>query len=278
MRGDVQSSKTTSLTDPMPLEQSIDDVSDVSGSVTIGLEVALVLANVFPVWVALSRPSGKCHVTDELIAALGVTDILSVLVPAPLGWTSYFRRKWTGGNVLCQIQQVAVVWLQLASMGLVTTLCIERWFSLREAMFCKMSAGSRSRRGRVAVAVVYVLSLVVSSLPAFGLAPDAFSASGKLCEAWITRHPDHTKQRVFHVSFLAVGFGNLLVSMVVNAAVSGVLWRFQKKYGNQCANRMSTAAMQIDSRTVVEFTLMIIMMTVIFYMAWLPVLVSTRVP
>ena len=248
---------------------------DISGPLSIAFEATLVFANIFPIWVVCKYKHPKTRLaTDELIMALSITDILSVLIPSPLGLISYFSRGWYGGKPTCDFYQLTIVWFQLTSMCLVTFMCLDRWMSLKDAMVYKTST-CKHRRTRLAVLAIYIFTLVVSSLPLFGLAPQALSTSGKLCQAWLVSEPHGAGERVFYFIFLTVGFSNLLVTVIINSTVVATLWQFQKKFGSKPAERMSSAAMQIDKRTVVELTVMILIVTVVFYLAWLPALVSS---
>ena len=101
-------------------EQSSDislgsDEHDISDAITMGLEAVLVIINILPFcFVCLVKQ--KRTQTDELIVSLSITDILSVIMPGPLGWISYFTHQWYGGRHSCQFYQVCVMWFQPTSM------------------------------------------------------------------------------------------------------------------------------------------------------------------
>ena len=211
---------------------------------------------------------------DELIVALSITDILSVLVPSPLGILAYFTHQWHGGAASCHFYQVTGLWFQMASMCLVTLMCVERWLALRLAMAYQLPA-RQHYRGRICIAAIYGITLVVASLPLWGLAPEALSGSGKVCQAWLTAIPRHSQQHVFYFVFLVLGFINVISAVMVNTSTIVSLWQFQRRFGSKPAERMSNAALQIDKRSVLEFTVMVLVVTIIFYLTWMPALVST---
>ena len=257
------------------------DAHLLSGPISLGFEIGLVLANILPLCVVWRVKKGRERSpTDELIAALSVTDILSVIIPSPLGFTSYFRHEWWGGRITCDIYQVSSVWFQLASMCLVTFMCLDRWVALVQATKFKAatlsSVGNSGghRRVRYAVGVIYMLTLGVACLPLMGLAPEALSRSGRLCQSWVVSHPASSKQHVFYLSFLTLGCANLLFAVVINVTIVAYLWRFHRQFGARSADRVSSAALQIDRRNTVDFTVMILVVTLVYYMAWLPALVS----
>ena len=202
---------------------------------------------------------------DELIVALSVTDILSVLVPSPLGLLAYFTHHWHGGAPSCHFYQLTGLWFQMASMCLVTLMCVERWLALRLAMSYQLPS-RQHYRVRISIAVIYIVTFVVASLPLWGLAPPALSASGKLCQAWLTAIPRHSQQHIFYFIFLVLGFINIITAVLVNVSIVVSLWQFQRRFGTKPAERMSNAALQIDKRTVLEFTVMVLFVTILFYL------------
>ena len=264
----------------MPREKPLDislwsGGQDISGPVTLGFETALVLGNLLPIGVACCTKRGRHRIaTDELIIALSITDILSVVVPGPLGWVSYFTHHWYGGEHTCQFYQVSATWFQLTSMCLITFMTFDRWMSLKDALAYKAPSNHNNCRVRISVFLIYIFTLTVSCLPLLGLAPRAISHSGKICQSWLLAKPRATLEHVFHFVFLTVGYSNLLTTVLVNLTVMATLWRFQRKFGVKQAERMSSAALQIDRRSVVELTVMILIVTLAFYLAWLPTLVS----
>ncbi|ELT98542.1 hypothetical protein CAPTEDRAFT_205747 [Capitella teleta] len=252
--------------------QSATNNNDVTIPISIALESGLLLANILPICVVLRyKKSKERQATDELIVALSITDILSVLVPSPIGLVSSFNHHWYGGHRTCTFYQLTIVWFQLASMCLVTFMCIDRWLSLSGAMtYRKPSTGHK--RTRIAILIIYLATLSISCLPLLGLAPNAFSTAGDSCISWLISKPKTPVQNVFFVVFLVVGYANLITAIVVNCTVILSLWKFQRKFGIKPSERVNGCAVQIDRRTVVEFSIMVLIVTAIFYLAWLPAL------
>ena len=92
-------------------------ISDIISPIAMAIELTLVLLNVFPVIVVIfykRRPRSRLAV-DELILALSLTEIVGVLVPAPLGFTAYFSGEWKGGEIACNFYQV--IFIISARMG-----------------------------------------------------------------------------------------------------------------------------------------------------------------
>ena len=250
------------------------DYTDVSGPISITLDILMLVANILPICVVCCTKRFEDRLAmDELIVALSITDILSVLVPSPLGLVAYFTHRWHGGAASCHFYQVTSLWFQLASMCLVTLMCLERWVALRQAMTYQLPS-RLSHRVRLGIAAVYVVTFVVASLPLFGLAPPALSSSGKICQAWLTAKPFSSQQHVFFFVYLVLGYLNCITAVLVNMSLVLSLWQLQCRFGNKEAERISNSAIQIDKRTVLECSVMVLFVTILFYLTWMPALVN----
>ncbi|ELT98541.1 hypothetical protein CAPTEDRAFT_205746 [Capitella teleta] len=79
--------------------QSATNNNDVTIPISIALESGLLLANILPICVVLRyKKSKERQATDELIVALSITDILSVLVPSPIGLKPLMDPLWVVAN------------------------------------------------------------------------------------------------------------------------------------------------------------------------------------
>ena len=261
---------------PQPPMHPYDTDGDVSGPLSIGVEVSLVLANIFPILVVCKIKHPKDRIPgDEVVLGLSVTDILSVVVPSPLGLAAYFGQHWYGGERACDFYQVTINWFQLASMCLVTYMCIDRCLALRRTMAFKPQVTNLTKT-RIIILLIYLFTLAVSSLPLIGLAPEGLSPSGCLCRSVLLAPASRQQEGAFSIVFLVVGFANLAVAIVVNSNVVYRLWRFKKDFGARSADRrMNNICADVDRRSVVEMTVMTLVVTLVFYLAWMPVLVST---
>ncbi|CAH1789768.1 unnamed protein product [Owenia fusiformis] len=252
---------------------------NISGILSISVQSTLVLANIFPLVVAcrFKKQSNKL-VTDILISALSVTDILSVVIPAPFGIISYFTRTWYGGKHTCEFYQLTTNWFQLASMCLISFMCIDRWLALRVALICKTSSSADKHRAKIIIIVIYLLTFVVAALPLMGLGPPTISDSGHLCTSWIVATSQSSKleglrEHTFYVMFLIVGYGNLLVVVCFNARVTACLWSLHKMTTNRSLQIRGLYAGYMEKKIVMECTIMILIVTIVFYLTWLPALV-----
>lgn len=258
---------------PIPHANTLQDVS---GTLSIIVEAIMVVVNIFPIVVALRTKRQKDRlVTDELIVALSITDILSVVVPTPFGLVSYFNKTWYGGKPTCEFYQLTMLWFQIVSILIITYMCIDRLLSLRMALYYKVNGLNVVERVKYFVLAIYIFALLIAALPLIGLAPPAMSTSGLLCESWITSMPKSGEQSVFYITILVLGYANLLVVLVVNTRVTSMMWKLQRKL-QPLANRRQTNVIQLqtDRKAIVEFTWMIITVTILFYLTWFPTMVS----
>ena len=264
---------------PVTPAHAYSQEGDVSGPLSIGVEISLVLANIFPILVVCKVRHPKERIpADEVVLALSVTDILSVVVPSPLGLAAYFGQRWYGGERACDFYQVTINWFQLASMCMVTSMCIDRCMALRRTMTFKPQCTNLAKT-RAIIVFIYVFTLFVSCLPLLGLAPVGLSPSGCLCRSVLLASSRSKREDIFYIVFLAVGFGNLLLAVVVNSNVLWRLWKFKRQFGARSADRrMNNICADVDRRTVVEMTVMTLVVTLVFYLAWMPVLVSIYIP
>jgi hypothetical protein len=256
---------------PSPPESSYQNIS---GIVSIVVEALMVFANIFPILVVCKwkRPRERMS-TDEIIVALSITDILSVVVPSPLGLISYFSRRWYGGYRTCAFYQLTTSWFQLTSVFLVTYMCVDRFLVVRAATQQKIQIQSNPKV-KIVVFAIYFFTLIISCLPLSGLAPEALSKSGKLCQSWIIAIPKKLKEHVFYISFISLGFLNLLTVICVNSRVVYVLKAFMKKLDQEGKLEGKTLGLAVDKKAVVDCSKMVVMITVVSYLAWLPALVG----
>lgn len=244
---------------------------DISAVVSFAVDGAIVIANLFPVFVVctVKRPKERL-VTDELVATLGVAEIVSVIAPVPFAVISYLHKEWWGGRKTCYFYQTTTVWLQLASMFLVTLLSVDRCVTLNSAV--KRTSSKRyPRNARLLIAMVFILSLSISLLPLIGLAPEGLASSGSLCQPWILIPVTSSsfQEHIFYMVFLGVSYFNVLVSFFASVRGSAHLSRLKRHHFE---DRWPSAF--VDQRIMMECTRMIAVVTFIFYLTWLPALVS----
>jgi len=253
---------------------------DVFMPITITIEGLLVLVNILPIAVVMYvKHSHERLSTDHLVIALSITDILSVLIPTPFSLTSYWSDHWIGGHITCDLYQVTTVWFQLSSMCLITLMCVDRWVALRDSLYCDVHS-QKIQRTRRSIVAIYIACLVFACIPLFGLAPRALTSSGVACQSWITSAPTHPLHHVFYIAFLCVGFVNLFVTFIVNSQILRLLWQLKHmQLWSQASSLGSFPVMtEIDQRSIKEMSVMTIMVTTIFCIAWMPALVSIHKP
>ena len=148
----------------------------------------------------------------------------------------YWLQRWYGGATTCYLYQLTSIWFQLASMCLVTFMCLDQWCALRRVINHR-HASNHINRTRAIIAAIYVLTLCVAALPIMGLAPRAISNSGSSCRSWVILISQNLKEHVFYIAFLVLGFGNLIVAIVINTHVISTLISLKREFGRNTADR-----------------------------------------
>ncbi|XP_064614087.1 prostaglandin E2 receptor EP4 subtype-like [Liolophura sinensis] len=248
---------------------------DVSGTLSLIVEAALVVVNLFPILVVLRGKKVKERtVTDELVLALSITDILGVLVPTPIALMSYFDQHWQGGYETCIFFQVTTQCFQTVSILLVTYMCLDRFLVLRKALYYKATGVYSADKVKFFVLILYGVSLVVGSMPVSGLAP--VPASRNSCESWITAMPATRMQATFYLTVLSLGYLNMFIVILLNICVISMVWKLKRKMqplrGRSVANHIPE--LQIERKTIFEYSWMTLTVAVLFYLTWFPALVS----
>ena len=276
--------------------------TDISGALSLTVEVVTLIGNIFPTLVAFKlKTRSDRTATDLLIGALAVTDILAVLLPLPVSLPSFIAQdSWTGGKSACLYYQFMVFWLQNSAMLLVTAMSLERFFAI--CMPLRYKRWTTMTRVRITIAFVYTFAFTVSCLPFFGLAPpvilldddeDPDSAS-PLCRSWLSSVPDYWHQSIFPMVLILEGWLTMVLVLILNTCIVRRLTRFRRtlessevtypmrtkeerskslKAGPEPAAEVP-AASTVDCRSLREFSKLVVVVTVIFYCTWLPVMVS----
>lgn len=265
---------------PAGVNHKIGAFQDISGVLSIFVEVAMIVFNAFPLVVILKwRPPEKRLVMDELIVALSITDILSVVIPTPVGLFSYFSDSWYGGKPACEFYQVTTIWLQLVGMFIITSLCIDRLRALNSNLIPFPSPEPVAKRHRVRLAIfgIYVVSFAVSSLPLMDLAPSAMQNHGQICKAWISTPSNGQQESVFYVVFLVVGYGNFVLASAVSSRILCILWSDTSNKPIQHPDptnndTLRKAQLHAEKSVLIALSWMIIVILILFYLTWFPAL------
>lgn len=250
---------------------------DVSGTISVFIELIMVIINLLPIIVVLKWKRGKERlVTDELIVALSIADILSVFVPTPLGLVSYFNKSWQGGKETCEFYQLTTIWFLITSVFLITYMCVDRLMSLRYAIVCKNTTTNVNTKVRLFVLCIFLTTLIVSSLPVMGLGPKPINYLDGQCENWITSMPSEPLEHVFYIVIITIGFINLGFTLLSNVWMLFLIWRYKKRLRleDDLERRAGLVHTRMDGKTVLALSWMIITVAITFYLTWFPSLVS----
>ena len=100
------------------------------------LETCSVLFNLFVIGsvIVISKTNSDRLAANHVIAALAVTDILYVLLPAGFALPSYWSSRWYGGRFTCVLYQLCSDWMLMTSQCLIFCLLIDRLLALRRVI------------------------------------------------------------------------------------------------------------------------------------------------
>ena len=224
-------------------------------SLSIAMDVSMVLLNVLPITMLLcrSRDGGM----EQLILALSITDVLAVLVPSPLAAliACISPHEW------CHVYQLCVLCFQLASMCLLSAMCVERWIAVRHLITSQSSAPPVCSIHWFILAV-YAGSACVASLPLYGLAPP----TGAICHAWLTStHARTPQQHVFCFLYLLLAYCNVLIVIMVNVSQIFNICQLQKI--------SAKLVQEMEKRTMLELSIMVLVVTGLYHLTLIPALV-----
>ncbi|KAJ8025063.1 5-hydroxytryptamine receptor 1A [Holothuria leucospilota] len=245
---------------------------DWSGSLSLSLEGLTLVGNLFPALVAfrVKRRSDRT-VTDYLIGALSINDMMAVLLPLPVSLPAFIDpevdKDWTGGKASCIFYQFCVYWLQTAAMLLVTEMAFERYFALAIPM--KYKSWRTHRRALGMITFVYIFTFLVSLMPVVGLAPPAVSRDGgRVCRSWIATRPDKWHQAIFAIFLIVQGWTTMLIVLMLNVNLIYKIWSYSKRMDGFDRNNIE------EKKSIREFSKLVVVVAILFYLTWLPVLVS----
>ena len=268
--------------DGQGLEQSMSPARperDLSGALSLSIEGITFIGNIFPILVVFYvKKSSDRTVTDILIGALAFTDILAVLSPLPVSLPTFIRQhRWKKGPAACHYYQFCVFWLQNVASLLVIAMSMERVFAF--AMPLRYKSWSERYRVYWTIAGIYATTFVISCLPLFGLAPDVMPAKGgrsPFCRSWASARSETWYQSIFPMVLIVEFWTNMVIVLMLNSFLVFYLIRFGRRLKPTTSRDTKTDSSNynIDRRDFSEFSKLVVVVAVLFYCTWLPVLVS----
>lgn len=245
---------------------------DLSGALSLSAEALTLLGNILPVIVVFRfKTRAERTVTDILIGTLAINDMCSVLLPLPVSLPSFIdpgpESAWHGGKAACIFYQFSVYWLQNSAMLLVTAMALERWLAV--AFPLRYKSWTTHGRARVMIVVIFGSTFVVACLPVMGLAPPAVSKQGsRFCRSWIATQPEVWYHTIFPIVLISQGWISMVLVLVLNVCLMVRLTRFRRRL------KTDRGEMTTERKSIREFTKLVVVVAILFYCTWLPVLVS----
>ena len=273
-------------------------------------------SNFLPLYVIFTRrgrlTSGGRQSRDVLLAALSVVNILTVAIPLPIFVVKYDTNtsdgtSWElGRSTICEMFHLSFVWLKLASLFIITTLNYtsyltmtsnsdERYSSISDQISDSFSCSrsnargfyQRQRKWSIANLVIGIalVSFLIASLPYLGLGPEGpdskFTVKGKhLCSLEQISYPKKEKEYTFMFAVLMSTSACLLLH-TVHSIVNCSSCCFKSSGGNVDGGSSSQFATSVESRELCHqvnksYARMISLLGLLFYITWVPVMVSLR--
>ena len=255
---------------------------DIIVPVTIVTDLLTIVFNLLPIYTVLRQKRLYPYALDESILVFSVTEILVVSVTMPLGLISYYAHTWIGGKITCIFYQMVVIWAELMTICLVTTMGIERIACVKRLVAGDCSFKRHDlKKNRIRLAIVIVVSLVVSIAPAVGLAPSGYSGPANSCRSVLISRTEHNEQYIFYLCFLMIGYFNVIINAVIYSSLIAQLVTFKK--GNRGPMALESTLdtteleqMEIHSQQqeVVFSTVMVVIVALIYYTTTIPALVG----
>lgn len=245
---------------------------DWSGFLSLSLEGLTLVGNFFPALVAFRvKRRSERTVTDYLIGALSINDMMAVLLPLPVSLPAFIDPEgnddWKGGKASCVFYQFCIFWLQTAAMLLVTEMAFERYLAL--AIPLRYKSWRTHRRALGMIGFVYSFTFVVSLMPVAGLAPPAVSKNGgQVCRSWIATQPEKWHQTIFPIFLIIQGWTTMVIVLMLNVNLVCRIRSYSKRMVGIDRNN------EDERKSIREFTKLVVVIAILFYLTWLPVMVS----
>ncbi|KAL3831487.1 hypothetical protein ACJMK2_023228 [Sinanodonta woodiana] len=250
---------------------------DVSGFLTIVIEVAMIIVNIFPIYVGCKyKRRSERSAVDEMIISLSCFTVIMVLLTAPLGLVYYFRSPFKNAYAFCDMFQSSTTCFQFFSLFIITLLCVNRF---QEGSYATKGHNNiRAWSTRTTVLLIsfsLFISIFIAILPEFGMVPLADEHSNFTCHLWISNNATNVMQGIYFVAYLIFGYTDLII---VALAVIGIFLEIKKvkrlMFNGVVAGEQDTVfADDSCRRSYIDSSRLAYRMAAVFFLTWVPSLV-----
>ncbi|KAL3831796.1 hypothetical protein ACJMK2_023500 [Sinanodonta woodiana] len=250
---------------------------DVSGFLTIVIEVAMIIVNIFPIYVGCKyKRRSERSAVDEMIISLSCFTVIMVLLTAPLGLVYYFKSSFGNAYAFCDMFQSSTTCFQFFSLFIITLLCINRF---QEGSYATKGHNTiRAWSTRTTVLLIsfsLLISIFIAILPEFGMVPLPDEHSNFTCHLWISNNATSIMQNTYFIAYLIFGYTDLVI---VALAVVGIFVEIKKvkllMYNGVVAGEQDTVfADDLCRRSYIDSSRLAYRMAAVFYLTWVPSLV-----
>ncbi|KAI3416173.1 hypothetical protein GPALN_005720 [Globodera pallida] len=141
------------------------------GTLLLLLIICCVIGNLFVITAILIERDLRCRPQYYLVFSLAVADLMVGLIVTPLGALSTLRQSWELGVTLCDFWISVDVLVCTSSILHLVAIALDRYWSVTNICY---SNNRTPRRIFSMLVVIWVLSLLISLAPQFGLKDENF--------------------------------------------------------------------------------------------------------
>ena len=244
---------------------------DISGVVSLALEVVTLLINILPLLVIFAiKKRNDRTLTDFFLGVLTINDLLAEGLPLTIGLPSFLEKQWVGGRTSCRIYQITSTFFLVSSMLLVTVMSIDRYMALFRPIFHRRVIQQSKQTRKLIIVLLYSISLFVSCLPLSGLGKLAQDDHLTYCPLWLN-NSSKKGRNVYILLLTSLGYTTCLIIFFANWAVLYKLRQFNQRFRTQ---PITVHSNMVDKYALVSFAKLICVIGLLFYLTWTPLLVS----
>ncbi|XP_033095237.1 galanin receptor type 2-like [Anneissia japonica] len=234
-----------------------------SATLTLTFDVISLVLNVFPILVVYTlKRKDKRLTTDILIASLSFTDQLCILLPL---FVTVLTLSGVQNNNACKCYYFFVFLFQNSAMVIVMVLSCERFVAV--VFPFKYKLWSSQRRTYLTVLGIYVFSFVIaiSTITELGDTSTVDKTSLMTCKSWLLLVPMYSGG-AFPSILIFEGWVSMIVVLICNVSLIRNLLRYKRLL------EIGSTSVGLSRQHLRDFTKMVILVTILFYITWLPVL------
>lgn len=228
-----------------------------------------VIGNAFAIFVTLQILQEQKLSPNIFVLSLASIDLFGIIVVCIPTWLCYAFGAWIGGDELCNFQGFMTLFCSLGSGGIATSMAVDRYLAVKVPFWHRRTVTAKMAT-RVVVAV-YIISAFISVLPIVGFGSFVLNLTSTYCTVnWFATE---LKDVVF--SYLFASIGVTLVFTVIFCNVNVIIKLLKKQEKTRALSAQIDRDEQQKVKTLEkQFSRMMIVISTIFLICWVPFMVS----